>query len=518
LPSDRVLVVGAGIGGLVSALELAAAGREVIVVERAEHPGGKMREVEIDGVKLDAGPTVFTMRWVFEELFERIGATLADHLVLRPLHVLARHAWSAREQLDLHADIAQSAAAIGAFAGAADARGYLEFCARARRIYRTLEQPFLRSSRPNPLSLGARVGPGGLVDLARIAPFSRLWSSLGTHFRDPRLQQLFGRYATYCGASPFLAPTTLMLVAHVEQDGVWLVDGGMHQLAATLALLARRHGAQLRYRAHVDELVVADGRVAGVRLADGEQIDADAVIFNGDAGALAAGKLGAPARSALGAVGARRRSLSALTWNVVAPTSGFALLRHNVFFSSCYAREFDDIFGHSRLPGSPTVYVCAQDRGDAHDPEPGALRDGRAERLLCLVNAPPTADLRPLSQSELASCEVQTFQRLATCGLQIQRSNLNTVRTTPADFERLFPATGGSLYGQASHGWMASFRRPGARSRLPGLYLAGGSTHPGPGVPMAALSARQAVASLLADRDSISRLHPVATRGGMSMR
>jgi len=517
----RVIVVGAGIGGLVSALELAARGVEVLVLERAARPGGKMREIDIAGAAMDAGPTVFTMRWVFEALFDAIGAGLADHLSLQPVSVLARHAWSANERLDLFADIARSADAIGAFAGPQASRGYLDFCDRARRIYRTLEQPFLRGSRPSPMALARRVGLGGLPDLMRISPLATMWRELGRHFADPRLRQLFGRYATYCGSSPFLAPATLMLVAHVEQDGVWLVEGGMHRIALALAALARERGATFRFEAPVDTILTRGGRACGVRLAGGEEIAAQAVVFNGDVAALAAGLLGAQARSAVAAVPSSRRSLSALTWNILAPTRGFPLARHNVFFSDDCAGEFADIFQRQRLPAAPTAYVCAQDRSDD-----GAHAPTGAERLLMIVNAPATGDTRPFPAEELTRCEAQTFQLMQRCGLQVQRSPERTLLTNPQDFERLFPATGGALYGQASHGWMASFSRPGARSRLPGLYLAGGSVHPGPGVPMAALSGRQAAASVLADRPeartsrrrSTHPSRPAATRGGTSMR
>jgi 1-hydroxycarotenoid 3,4-desaturase len=520
---NRVVVVGAGIGGLVSALELAARGCEVIVLERAARVGGKLRELTLGGAAIDAGPTVFTMRWVFEELFDTIGARLADHLNLQPLDVLARHAWSAHERLDLLADTARSADAIGAFAGAAASRGYLDFCERARRIYRTLEAPFLRGSRPSPLSLATRGGFGGLSGLMRISPFATLWSELGRHFADPRLRQLFGRYATYCGSSPFLAPATLMLVAHVEQDGVWCVEGGMHRIAQVLAALAQRHGASVRCNAAVDEISIRDGRACGVRLESDETLQADAVVFNGDVAALAGGLLGRAPRRAAAPVDPARRSLSAITWNLLAPTGGFPLSRHNVFFSNDCAAEFDDIFARGRLPAAPTVYVCAQDRSG--DDESGAA-SRHAERLLMIVNAPARGDARPFTDEELTRCEAQTFRSMAHCGLQMQRNPQLTQMTTPHDFETLFPATGGALYGQASHGWAASFSRPGARSRLPGLYLAGGSVHPGPGVPMAALSGRQAAASVIAD---LTKTHPLrrastptsrgaATSGGTSTR
>jgi 1-hydroxycarotenoid 3,4-desaturase len=493
LRDKHVAVIGAGAGGLAAALTLAARGLRVTVLERAAAPGGKMREAAAGGARIDAGPTVFTMRWVLDELFEQAGARLSEHLQLRPAEVLARHAWSADQRLDLFADPARSEEAIGAFAGAAEARRYRAFRERARRIYATLEGPFLRAAEPSALGLVRGAGLRGLSGLWRISPFATLWKALGEHFHDPRLRQLFGRYSTYCGASPFSAPATLMLVAHVEQDGVWLVEGGMHRIAQALAQLAAHHGAQLRYGAHVSEVLVERGAAAGVRLADGERIDADLVICNADASALGGGLLGAAARAAVEPVPPAARSLSALTWVLLARTRGFPLRRHTVFFSADYPAEFDAIFRAGRLPAQPTVYVCAQDRGDDDTSPPGP------ERLLCLVNAPPVGDRRRFEAREIEACEQAAFGLMQRCGLTVERDPARTVITTPAEFDALFPGTGGALYGRASHGWQASFQRPGVRSRIPGLYLAGGSVHPGPGVPMAALSGRLAAQAVLQD-------------------
>ncbi|RYY94142.1 MAG: CrtD protein, partial [Comamonadaceae bacterium] len=205
--------------------------------------------------------------------------------------------------------------------------------------------------------------------------------------------------------------------------------------------------------------------------------------------------------------------LSAMTINLHSRAEGFPLSHHTVFFSRDYAAEFDDILGRGRLPAQPTVYVCAQDRGVG-----GSAAPSGPERLLCIVNAPPDGDTRTYTPEEVDRCQAQTFRLLTDCGLRLTQPAGPPLVTTPNDFARMFPGTGGALYGPASHGWMASFSRPGSRSRMPGLYLAGGSTHPGPGVPMAALSGRLAAASVLDDLASMRRSHPAGMRGGMSMR
>jgi 1-hydroxycarotenoid 3,4-desaturase len=509
----RVIVVGAGIAGLTAALRLALYGLEVTVIEKAGHPGGKMREVEVDGARMDAGPTVFTLPHIFEEIFAEAGATLSDHVTLRRANVLARHAWTDGSRLDLFADIERSANAINALAGSTEAEGYRRFCAEARRTWTTLESSFVRSPQPSIKGLVESTGLRGLGNLWRIRPFDTLWGALGDYFHDPRLRQLFGRYATYCGSSPFQAPATLMLVAHVEQEGVWLVEGGMARVAQSLADLASRAGASFRYGLAVQTITANGGRADGVELTDGERIGADAIVVNADTAALALGLFGAQVARAVPPTPPAQRSLSAVTWNMVAEVEDFPLSRHTVFFSDDYQAEFDDIFGQKRLPARPTVYVCAQDR-DA-DTDPGAKGP---ERLMCLINAPPNGDAHTFTHKEIEQCATRTFGILTRCGLRLKRSPERTIVTTPTDWNHLFPGTGGALYGPASHGWKASFSRPTAQSRIPGLYLAGGSTHPGPGVPMAALSGRIAAGLLLREFGLTNRSSATDTRGGTSTR
>jgi len=509
MSAPRAVVIGAGMGGLAAAIDLAVAGAEVTLVERAAAPGGKMREVDPGGGAIDSGPTVLTLRDAFESLFAGAGAALSDRVALTRAGILARHAWSAENRLDLFADIDRSADAIGVFSGARQARLFRRFCADSRAMFETLETTFLKAQRTGPAGLAARVGLARLGRLAAIRPFSTLWGALGDYFPDPRLRQLFGRYATYSGASPFAAPATLMLIAHVEQAGVWLVEGGMARLAEAMAALARESGATLRYGCAAADIDIRAGRAAGVRLDDGDRLPADIVVANAEPAAIAAGRLGEGARRAC--IPPRRRSLSAITWSARAAPRGFGLVRHNVFFSGDYRAEFRAVFEDGRPPGDPTVYVCAQDR-DAQD---GAAPGG-PERLLLLINAPADGDRRAYETSEIDACLTRTRRRLAASGLEIEIGE--AVPTSPAGFDRLFPGTGGALYGPAMHGWRAAFARPGARSRLPGLYLAGGGTHPGPGIPMALISGRLAAEAALRDTASTARSRRAATTGNMSTR
>jgi len=515
LPSARrrVIVVGAGMGGLVAALLIAARGHDVTILEKAARPGGKLRTVAINGQDIDSGPTVFTMRWVFDAILGQAGTSLDDHLALTRAEILARHSWEDGSTFDLNADRAATADAIGVLAGAQEAKGYLAFCQRTAEVFQSLDASFLQDPSPSPLGLARSAGLSGLVALARIKPFTTLWRVIEGYFRDARLRQLFGRYATYCGSSPFEAPGPLMLIAHVEQTGVWLVEGGMMRIARMLEQLARDRGAVFSYGADVAEIVVTDGAATGVRLASGEMIEADAIVFNGDPAALFSGMLGSSAESAVAAWKPKQRSLSALTWSIAGKAKGFPLSRHTVFFSDDYRSEFNDILRQHRLPADPTIYVCAQDRGAAADSQESGSGE---ERLLLLVNAPARADEQPLSDAEIASCEKRVTKRLARAGLSIDAPAEKRSVTTPTDFAMMFPGSGGALYGKASHGWAASFERPGARSPIPGLYLTGGAVHPGPGVPMAALSGSHAAQAVLKDLASTATFHATATPGGTS--
>ena len=496
--AHKTLVIGGGASGLAAAADLSRAGSQVCLIDSGVEPGGKMRQLSSGGQSIDAGPTVFTMRWVFEELFANSGANFDERVAAEPARILARHAWTERGQLDLHADLDASARAISTFAGAADARGFHAFIQHAADNYRVLRDSFMTQQQPNVLSLAARVGLAQIPKLLATRPHKTLANQIAQYFSDPRLIQLFGRYATYVGSSPYQCPATLMLIAHVEQDGVWQLPGGMRSLAKAMSDLSVSQGAQHIYEHAVTNLSRSQNRTWLAHLDSGETLEAHAIVYAGDCNALATGMLGDQVASAVTRRPIQKRGLSAITWCVVAKTAGFELDYHNVFFADHYQREFQAIFKAQQLCEQPTVYVCAQDR------VAGQRIEG-PERLLILINAPPVGDLSVSQQPDVDDAWNRACRVMSACGLQLDIQT-PAVATGPSGFEHLFPAGGGSLYGAASHGMMASFSRPASRSRIKNLYLAGGSVHPGPGVPMATLSGRLAAEALIEDTPFLERV------------
>lgn len=511
----RIVIIGAGIGGLAAAVLLAAAGLPVTVVEAADGPGGKMRTLPSAAGPVDAGPTVLTLRSVFDAIFAAAGTRLDDHVTLIPQPVLARHWWPDGSTLDLHRDTEASAAAIRAFAGPRAEAEFRRFDTLADRLYRAFDAPVMRAPRPH-LSgiLRAALADPGLAPA--LVPGRSLDGVLRRSFTDPRLRQLFGRYATYVGGLPARTPAVLALIWQAEARGVWAVAGGMNRLAHALADLATARGAQVHYGTRATGLVQRSGRIVGVGLSDGRTLPATHVLFNGDPRALTAGALGPAAAAALPARTARalgRRSLSAEVWTFAARAHGPDLAHHNVFFTADPDTEFGPLARGLR-PTAQSLYLCAEDRVGGPPPDDGS------ERFEIILNAPPRAPSDTTPQQDTASCHRRTFPTLARFGLTFSPTPQPTgsVLTGPAGFAALFPESLGALYGQSPHGPLAPFLRPGTRTRLPGLYLAGGGVHPGPGVPMAALSGRHAAAAIMTDLASTSPSPRTATPGGISTR
>jgi 1-hydroxycarotenoid 3,4-desaturase len=485
------IVIGAGVGGLAAAIQLGRAGVKVRLYERAAVVGGKLRELDLGGRKILGGPSVLTMRWVFDELFD---GRLADYLTLAPVDPLCRHFFSDGSQLDLFTDAQESREAIRRFAGSRDADGYMKFRKQAHKIFDIVKKPFMEEAIPSLLDF---MSPRSLWQLTQIDGMRTLMRAVEDYFVDPRLRQLFARYATYNGSSPYHAPATLSVIAHVENAfGIFACRGGIRRLGEALEKLARDLGVELITGADIECLTTEtrgkDEQVTGVQLR-GAVEKADLVVANCDVAHVYEQLLARarPVQKPAEKYAGEELSLSAYVLLAVVDRAPIELAHHNVFFSTDYAREFDDLLARRRPPEDPTVYLCADDRvaGTPVDPDGS---EG-TERAFLLTNAPPRdaegAAIDWIREAE--RCRERILHTLARHGWS------PTVRAfaeqTPVDFERRFPHSKGALYGLASNSKMAAFKRPPNQiPGLGGLYLAGGTVHPGAGLPMVCLSARMA--------------------------
>ncbi len=498
--SPKIVVIGAGVGGLAAALRLSHQGCDVTVLDMHAAPGGKMRTVASDAGPVDAGPTVLTMRPVFEALFADVGEALSDHLTLKPLTTLARHHWDDGTTLDLDADPVQSLDNVTAVFGTRARREFEAFSARAKRLFAAFDGPMMQTAQPSQIAVTKAVLRQPRI-IADMAPHQSMAGLLKRSFSDPRLAQLFGRYATYVGGSPYASPAILSLIWQAEAQGVWSVQGGMHRLAQTIAALAKARGASFHYDTTATRITRQDGRINGVQTRAGH-FPADAVLFNGDPRALATGLLGEGVKPAIATTHTEPRSLSAFVHAFAAVPGGVELAHHTVFFGSDPKAEFDAL-AKGEMPTDATLYLCAQDHRQV---APDAL-----QRFEIIMNGPA---IPRDPEKEKPPCQTQIFNRLRDFGLTFSPTPGPDALTTPQGFDALFPASSGSLYGRSPHGLMAAFKRPTARTKIPGLYLCGGGAHPGAGVPMATLSGRHAAAAIMTDHASTSMSHPTAMRGG----
>jgi phytoene desaturase len=493
----RVVVLGAGLGGLAAAARLAATGHAVTVLEQAPQVGGKLGWYARDGHGFDTGPSLVTLPGVLEDLFAATGSPLAEVLPLRRLDPAVAYRFADGTHLAVPGRLDAVPAALDDALGPGTGAQWSAFLDRAAAMWRVTEEPFLRSPLAGPatlLRLARRTG-----DLTTIAPWRSLRGLGRQYLTDPRLRMLLDRYATYSGSDPRRAPAALATVPWAEQAfGSWYVPGGLRRLVDAVAGRAVERGALVRTGARVTEVLVEGGRAAGVRLAGGERVPADVVVCNADAAALYRDLL--PGRAPV------RRARAALR-RVTPSSSGFVLLlalrgrtpglaHHSVLFPGDYDAEFDALFGTRGTAAhpvtDPTVYVSAPD-------DPATRPDADSESWFVLVNAPrhdpgPGTDWNSPGLADAYADRV--LATMAGRGLDVRDRVRWRVVRTPADLEQETGSPGGSIYGTSSNGARAAFLRPGNAAALPGLFLVGGSAHPGGGLPLVTLSA-QIVAGLV---------------------
>lgn len=490
----EVIVVGGGVGGMAAAIRLGAAGHHVTLLERNAELGGKLAARTVDGFTFDTGPSLLTLPHVFDELLDHAGTSLAAAVDLQRLDPICRYSWPPGapggtagfdHRADRHDAVAEVEVALRGQGAAFDA--WLD---HARTIWEVVERSFFAGPLESPLALLRRMQRPG--DLLAIDPVRSLAARAARIFDDPRLVQWAGRYATYSGSSPALAPATLACIPWIEQAyGAWYVRGGLAMLADALGKAMAEVGVDVRTGVDVEAIRTDSMTVRGVRLAGGGSLEADVVIANVDATHLYADLL--PDRVML------RKALRAPL-----SSSGFALLlgvtsrdgervpaHHEVSFSADGPAEFHQLFNARVAPTDPTIYICNTSATD-----PTAAPVGSASWFV-MVNVPPAGAVD--WDAEADGYRDQLLETMAARGFDVTGRTVVCEVITPLDIAARTRSWQGSIYGTSSNGRRAAFLRPANRGPRRGLYLAGGSSHPGGGLPLVAMSGRIVADMVAAD-------------------
>ena len=501
-PPARVAVVGGGLGGLAAACTLAARGYPVTLLERNPWLGGKARRLEAEGFRFDMGPTILTMPAVLERILAEAGRALSDELDLLALDPQWRCFFDDGSTLDLVADPGQMSAALDAFAPDAGlGRGYERFIELSRELHRISQSYFLWRPIGSAWDMfgGWRLlWPSTLLDILRTGPASTVATTVRRYLRERRAAQMADHFTQYVGSNPYAAPGVLCAIAHIQTaQGVWYPRGGTRAVPEALEKLARELGVEIRTGAGVRRILTQDGAVAGVETDDGQRIPFAAVVSNADSVRMHRELVGGPAARRF----ERRRRYEPACSGVVLylglDRAYDHLLHHCFVFSRDPEEEFAAIYERGEPAPDPTCYLCAPGRTEPEVAPPGG------EALYVLVHTPsirPHHDWRKLLP-QYRKTILAKLARAAGLG-DLEERIVFEAALTPEDIRDAYFTLDGAIYGLASHGRLTGAIKPGNRSPdIRGLYLAGGSAHPGPGMPMALMSGWIAADAL--DKDGI---------------
>ena len=490
------MVIGAGMGGLAAAARLAAQGHHVTVIERSAHTGGKLHAARHEGFVFDTGPSLLTLPAVYRDLFIKTGTPLEQCLDLVPVDPAFGYHFPDGSSVVLPgAGTAAAADAMQQSFGGQTGAQWQRLMERAGHMWSITRGPFLQSARPNWRTMASLAT--SVSDVRTIAPTSTLRDIGKQYLTDNRARQILDRYATYTGSDPRQAPAVLATIAYVEQTfGAWHISGGLSTLGQVLTQRCQELEVAFELNCAATAIDVAGDQVRAVTTADGRRFVADIVVSNTDATVLY-DQLLPP-----GIAGKERRALTKAQPSL----AGFVVLlglagrtpglqHHNVWFPEHYDAEFDSIFARVPEPViDPAIYVCA--------PDDATMRpDDHHESWFVLVNAPRHGDGRSGTMDWQAPGIAAHYAQhvvdlLAARGTDIRDRIVWQHHLSPADLQERTLAPGGSIYGWSSNGARAAFRRPANQSAIRGLFLVGGSAHPGGGLPLVAMGA-ETVAGLI---------------------
>ncbi|MGA0026633.1 MAG: phytoene desaturase [Steroidobacteraceae bacterium] len=488
--APRVVVIGAGVGGLAAAIRLGARGYRVTVLDRLDGPGGRAYVYRQDGYTFDAGPTIITAPYLFEELWSLCGLKMADHVELRPCDPYYRIRFDDGDSFTYSGDREAMRAEVARFCPA-DVEGFERYLGVSEEIYRVAfeelgDKPFH--------SLGFTLRAA--LDLVRLKGYRSVYSRVSEYFTDPRLRVVFSFHPLLIGGNPFTATSYYCLIAHLEgKYGVHHAMGGTGALVRGLCELVRHTGGEIRYEAEVERILVRDGRTTGVRLTDGEEVPAEIVVSNAEPAWTYAKLLGHHPRRRWrdGKIRRARHSMGLFVWYFGTNRRFDEVLHHNMVLGPRYKGLLDDIFHRHVLAEDFSLYLH---RPTASDP---SLAPPGCDAFYVLSPVPNLASGTDwAAQAEPYRAAIE--RRLEATLLPGLGSSIVTSRVlTPQDFRDRLLALTGAAFAMEPRLLQSAWFRPHNRSEeVEGLYLVGGGTHPGAGLPGVVSSAR-VVDSLLPD-------------------
>ncbi len=490
---EKIAVIGAGIGGLCTAARLAKAGHSVTIFEASSRTGGKCRTEWIGRYAFDTGPSLLTLPAVYRDFFQRTGDVMGRVLELEEVNPSFDYRFHDGTSVKFaNLSRKQTLASIEQTLGAAAASEWNRVMLRAEAMWDVSREPFIESELKSPLSLLKR--PRLIRDLKIISP----WKSLREiGITNPYLAKIMDRYATYSGSDPRYAPAVLSTIAFVEEAfGAWHIKGGIGTLAEKITERCEKLGVDIRLNSRVNEIVLNKSRVTGVVVNDATLTFAR-VVANADA-QFVYEKLLAPTKKVVNIrkkLAKQEPSLAGFSLLLgLKPSDSQPLEHHTILFPENYDLEFESIFTKRTPVEKPTIYICAPR-------DPLMVKDKDHESWFVLVNAP-----RHSTSGNGFDWSNQDFNRqyansiinqIETAGISIrERLEVLEIRT-PLDLQESVNAPGGSIYGTSSNGARSAFARAKNRSPIKGLYLVGGSAHPGGGLPLVGLSAEMVAKAIL---------------------